>query len=177
MDRLIYTMHQWESDKTFSAQPGQEVTEEVYEEMLTVAPPLRLPKSFAWKATSRLKVLVTSGFLMGEPVRSNAEGFLYHAFGINETGNYFYLGESPSDDQPKLERDLQENIEMFKTVFSGKRIPKLSAYEMLLLAKQAQDEENPENALYSAIINTWQAAFLEGYRYAHKVPNSAQKGK
>ena len=41
----IYTMEKWQADRDFKAQPGQEITGEIYEEMFNCLPPRRLPSA------------------------------------------------------------------------------------------------------------------------------------
>lgn len=92
---FIYDMEQWRKDRTFSAEVGQEVSEEVYNAMLNNLPPLSLPKGKAEYALSVLNIPVHAGFLMGEPHSCDKNGQLYLAFGMNDYGKgkrYFYLG-------------------------------------------------------------------------------------
>ena len=94
---MIYTMEQWTKDRSFSAEPGQEVSEDVYNEMLNCMPPKTLPRNKARQALQDYKIPVHAGFLMGEPHSSNKDGLLYLAFGMNDYGkgkHYFYLGLS-----------------------------------------------------------------------------------
>ena len=93
----IYDMKDWENAGTFSAKPGQQITAEVYEELLNTLPPLNLPRETARRALHSYGVPVHAGFLMGEPTSADREGPLYHAFGSNDYGKgpkYFYLGLS-----------------------------------------------------------------------------------
>ena len=92
----MYTNEDWRRDGAFKASPGQEISEEIYNEMFNALPPLRLPQNTAKYALEKLNVPVHAGFMMGEPYDSNAEdGMLYLAFGMNNYGkgkHYFYLG-------------------------------------------------------------------------------------
>lgn len=87
VEKAIYTMDQWSNDGTFSAEVGQEVSEEVYFQMFNAMPPLRLPRECGY----------LSGFLMGEPYtheQSETTGeFLGHyaAFG-KRGGKHYFLG-------------------------------------------------------------------------------------
>lgn len=93
----IYDRTQWEADRTFNAAAGQEITEEIYNEMLNCMPPLNLPRNKARQALEALNISVHAGFLMGEPHSSNKGGLLYLAFGMNDYGkgkHYYYLGLS-----------------------------------------------------------------------------------
>lgn len=94
----IYTMDTWKHDRDFNADPGQEITEEVYNEMLNTMPPGTLPQEKARQALEDYKIPVHAGFLMGEPHTTGDNGqFLYHAFGMNDYGkggHYYYLGLS-----------------------------------------------------------------------------------
>lgn len=86
----IYTMENWREDGTFSAAAGQEVEEVIYEEMLNVLPPLRLPQEAKNGG-------YTAGFMVSEPYcseRSKSTGqYLVHysAFG-KKGGKYYFLG-------------------------------------------------------------------------------------
>lgn len=94
---MIYTMEQWQNDRTFKADPGQEIDLEVYDEMLNCMPPKTLPHDKALQALHDYNIPVHAGFLMGEPHSSSPEGELYLAFGMNDYGkgkHYFYLGLS-----------------------------------------------------------------------------------
>lgn len=89
----IYTREQWSRDRTFKAEPGQEITAEIYEEMYNCLPPKALPTETARK----YKLPIHAGFLMGEPHSSDREGLLYLAFGMSSFSNskhYYYLGLS-----------------------------------------------------------------------------------
>ena len=93
----IYTMDEWKADKRFKAVPGQEITAEVYEEMLNCVPPKSIPKDKARQALQDYDIPVHAGFLMGEPYCSDSRGVLYRAFGMNDYGkgkHYYYLGLS-----------------------------------------------------------------------------------
>lgn len=83
----IYTSEQWQKDGTFSAEVGQEVSEEVYYQMFNCMPPLRLPRECGY----------LSGFRMGEAYtneQSEKTGELlahFAAFG-KRGGKYYFLG-------------------------------------------------------------------------------------
>ena len=91
----IYNREQWEADRTFKAQPGQEITADIYEEMFNCIPPKNLPRDKARQALQDYRVPVHAGFLMGEPHSTSPDGELYLAFGMNDYGkgaHYYYLG-------------------------------------------------------------------------------------
>lgn len=93
----VYTMEQWRADGSFSAEPGQEIAADVYEEMLNCMPPGTLPRETARKALREYKIPVHAGFLMGEPHSSDKHGQYYLAFGMSDYGrdkHYYYLGQS-----------------------------------------------------------------------------------
>ena len=98
----LYTMEQWTQDGTFKAEAGQEISAEVYEQMLNCMPPERLPRNKARQALQDYKIPVHAGFLMGEPHSTDSAGnLLYLAFGMNDYGSgikrdphYYYLGLS-----------------------------------------------------------------------------------
>ncbi len=97
----MYTMEDWRRDGTFNASPGQEISEEIYNEMFNALPPLNLPRNTAEYALEKLNVPVHAGFMMGEPYESNAkDGILFLAFGMNDYGkgkHFFYLGLGHKD--------------------------------------------------------------------------------
>lgn len=79
----IYTSEQWAKDGTFKAVAGQEITEEIYNQMFNVLPPQRL-KEVAFGCVA--------GFRTTEPYTHDENGkALYMAFGKNH-GKYYYLG-------------------------------------------------------------------------------------
>ena len=96
----IYTMDQLKEDKTFKAKPGQELTEEVYDEMLKRFPPKGIMPDAFEQARYKYGIICHAGFLMGDPVKKDEKGrALYHAFGCNEFGQFYYLGlkQSPKE--------------------------------------------------------------------------------
>jgi len=96
----VYTIEKWKSDKTFKAAPGQEITAEVYNEMLYCVPPEDLPGGKAYQAAQDYNIQVHAGFLMGEPASNGPDGPLYYAFGSNNYGKetkYYYLGLSTAE--------------------------------------------------------------------------------
>lgn len=93
----VYTMATWERDGVFKADPGQEITEDIYKQMLNCMPPKALPRKKVDQVLQDYNVPVHAGFLMGEPHSSNAKGLLYLAFGMNDCGkgkHFYYLGLS-----------------------------------------------------------------------------------
>ena len=88
-----YTMEQWGKDNNFSAQAGQAVAKEIYEQMYECLPPLRLADS----AFNR-DMGVVSGFRVGEPythMESPSDGNVTAfcaAFGKCDDGRYYFLG-------------------------------------------------------------------------------------
>ena len=93
----LYTMEQWTADGTFNAEPGQEITADVYEAMLNCMPPGKLPREKARQALRDYGIPVHAGFLMGEPHSSDKRGQYYLAFGMYDYGkgkHYYYLGLS-----------------------------------------------------------------------------------
>lgn len=104
----IYTMEQWTQDRTFNAEAGQEISADVYEQMLNCMPPESLPRNKARQALQDYNIPVHAGFLMGEPHSTDRNGNqLYLAFGMNDYGkgkHYYYLGLSIA--QPELNGDF-----------------------------------------------------------------------
>lgn len=94
----VYSMQDWKTDRDFKAEPGQEITEDVYNEMLNCMPPQAIPQGKARQALREYNVPVHAGFLMGEPHSTDTDGTpLYRAFGMNDYGkgkHYYYLGLS-----------------------------------------------------------------------------------
>ena len=97
----IYTMETWRQDQTFNADPGQEITAEVYNQMLNALPPESLPAEKAQEVLAAYGLPIHEGFLMGEPHSSDSKGnLLYLAFGRNDYGkgqHYYYLGLSKAE--------------------------------------------------------------------------------
>lgn len=81
----VYTMDDWNRDRHFSAEPGQEVTEEVYEEMQFNGAPRYIPVSLLDRYGC------VRGFLTGMIC---ADPELHCAFGETPDGRYLYLGLS-----------------------------------------------------------------------------------
>ena len=70
----VYDGYRWHKDGSFSANPGQEVTPEIYQDMFDCLPPRRLPHIPETQG-------YTAGFLVGEP-HDHANGkAVYAAFG------------------------------------------------------------------------------------------------
>lgn len=85
-----YTKEDWHRDRNFNAQPGQEVDEEIYDEMFDVMPPARMPM--------REETAGYVGFCVGEPASTDEDGNLtFSTFGKRE-GKYYYLGKFPLRD-------------------------------------------------------------------------------
>lgn len=85
----VYDGYQWHLDRSFSAKPGQEVTEEIYHNMLDCMPPLSLPRIPETQG-------YIAGFLMGEPDHHDERGrACYAAFG-RTGGKCFFLGYLPA---------------------------------------------------------------------------------
>lgn len=76
-----YTREDWQRDRDFKAVAGQEIDEEIYNEMFNVLPPLRLPHN----------EYCAAGFRVSEPYTHRDGKPLYMAFG-NRGGKYYYLG-------------------------------------------------------------------------------------
>lgn len=98
----IYTFEHWQHDRDFKAEPGQEITPEIYNEFMNVTPPKDLPQETARQALRDHKIPVHAGFLAGEPTDSDSAGLLYRAFGMNDYGKgsrFFYLGLSHQQNQ------------------------------------------------------------------------------
>ena len=84
---MIYTREQWTKDRSFSAEVGQEIEEDIYWDMFDVMPPLRLPRECGY----------SSGFRVSEPhshEQSKKTGEWlphYAAFGSRD-GKFYFLG-------------------------------------------------------------------------------------
>lgn len=93
-----YTMRDWRAAGTFNAEPGQEISEDVYNTMRDCLPPKSIPKETAERAWTEHQIPVHAGFLMGEAHTVDEDGQpLYLAFGSNNYGKgsrYYYLGLS-----------------------------------------------------------------------------------
>lgn len=97
----VYTAHRWEDDGELKAEPGQEIDEQIYNDMFNVLPPLPLPRAATAETWKRYRIPIHGGFMMGEPITSDSEkGLQYMAFGFNGFGHgekYFYLGLYPEE--------------------------------------------------------------------------------
>ncbi len=85
----VYTCDDWARDESFAAIPGQEIAEDVYDEMFNCMPPLYLPRCERTRPFS-------AGFMMGEPNGTEPRTCktTYLAFG--KTGNrYYFIGSLP----------------------------------------------------------------------------------
>lgn len=81
-----YTRAQWEKDENFSPVPGQEVDESVYNYMLDVLPPLRLPRNQRTHG-------YCAGFMVGEADCSDpATGHTYYSAFGKKDGKCYYIG-------------------------------------------------------------------------------------
>ena len=84
----VYTKEQWHKDGSFNAFPGQEVSREVYDEMLDVLPPLSLP--------IELRSRGFKGFMVGEPKSSNSKGLTFDTF-VRMGWRCYYQGALNAD--------------------------------------------------------------------------------
>ena len=87
----IYGIKEWTDDGEFSAAPGQQVTEEVYDAMLNGVPP-KIFSEEAMEKASELGLCIFAGFLMGEPDSGDEHGSKYLAFGMSND-RYYYVGK------------------------------------------------------------------------------------
>lgn len=93
----VYTMDRWKADRTFKADLGQEIAEDVYNEMFNCMPPQKLPREKILQVLHDYDLPIHAGFLMGEPASHDQNGPLFLAFGYNDFGkgrHYYYLGLS-----------------------------------------------------------------------------------
>ena len=86
----VYNGYMWHLDGSFAAHPGQEVTPEIYRQMLDCLPPLSLPRTPETAGYS-------AGFLVGEPHDSDPKTgkTRYAAFG-RSGDRCFFLGYMPA---------------------------------------------------------------------------------
>lgn len=100
----IYTKERWKQDVVFSAKAGQQVSEEVYNEMLNCHPPKNITKDICNSIDKKFDVIIHEGFLMGEPFANNSKGEqLYMTFVKSDFGKgakCHYVGLYP--ESPKL---------------------------------------------------------------------------
>ena len=94
----LYSMSDWRAAGSFDAEPGQEITGEVYNAMRDCIPPRSMPRETARAAMDKYRIPVHEGFLMGEAHSTDENGRpLYLAFAMNEYGRekrYYYIGLS-----------------------------------------------------------------------------------
>ncbi|MCI9093674.1 MAG: hypothetical protein HFF36_07865 [Coprobacillus sp.] len=81
----IYDMKCWNRDGFFAAEPGQEITKDIYNQFFNCMLPLALP-------SNELNIEISSGFMMGEPYNYKEGQQTYLAFGKSKY-SYYYLGE------------------------------------------------------------------------------------
>ena len=94
----MYSIETWRKDGDFSAQVGEEVSEEVYFQMLNVLDPIfACPRETMERAPEPIK----RAFLVGEPYDHDSETGrpIYSAFGMAEGPRYYYLGLSHTEKQ------------------------------------------------------------------------------
>jgi len=86
----VYTHEDWARDESFAAVPGQEITEDIYDEMFNCMPPLTLPRCERTRQFS-------AGFMMGEPNGTEPRTFktMYLAFGKADN-RYYFIGSLPA---------------------------------------------------------------------------------
>ena len=70
----VYTMDDWRAAGSFDAIPGQEISEDVYNEMRDCIPPKAMPKETAERAWREHRIPVHAGFLMGEAHSTDENG-------------------------------------------------------------------------------------------------------
>jgi hypothetical protein len=91
----IYNNSDWERDEVFKALPGQQITEDIYSDMMNVLPPRDLPRAAITEAWERYRIPVHGGFMMGEPHDSEGGRNRYMAFVSNNFGHgtkCYYIG-------------------------------------------------------------------------------------
>ena len=104
----IYTHSDWVRDKNFSAQPGQEIDEEIYWEMYDVMPIYSMPRR-------RDTAGYDGGFMVSEPHSTDEKGeFKYSTF-AQKNGRFFFLGNM-----------TRESTTKFKEIFSLRRALKFA---------------------------------------------------
>ena len=102
----IYTHSDWVRDKNFSAQPGQEIDEEIYWEMYDVMPIYSMPRR-------RDTAGYDGGFMVSEPHSTDEKGeFKYSTF-AQKNGRFFFLGNM-----------TRESTTNFKEIFNLRRVLK-----------------------------------------------------
>lgn len=86
----VYNGYMWHLDGRFAARPGQEVTPEIYQSMLDVVPPIRLPRT---PETAGYE----AGYLMGEAHDADPETGKPRYLAFARSGeSCYYLGLLPA---------------------------------------------------------------------------------
>lgn len=99
----VYTHSDWVRDKNFSAQPGQEIDEEIYWKMYDVMPIYSMPRR-------RDTAGYDDGFMVSEPHSTDEKGeFKYSTF-AQKSGRFFFLGNM-----------TRESTTKYKEIFSLRR--------------------------------------------------------
>lgn len=80
-----YTREQWAEDENFSAVAGQEVTQDIYECMFDVLPPMNLPRCERTQGYS-------AGFMVSEPACSDPTGRNYYSAFGRRGGKCYFIG-------------------------------------------------------------------------------------
>lgn len=86
----VYNCYMWHLDGSFAARPGQEVTPEIYDEMLNGMPPISLPRTPETAGYS-------TGFLVGEAYDFDPKtGKARYAAFVRSGDRCFFLGYLPA---------------------------------------------------------------------------------
>lgn len=91
----IYTREDWHRDRSFGAVAGQEVEEEIYEEMFDLLPPLSLP-------VRRETVGYDEGFCVSEPHSTDEKGRETYSAFAKKNGHCYFLGNFPRTIETKF---------------------------------------------------------------------------
>lgn len=90
-NKIVYTEKQWMKDRTFKAEVGQEIEEDIYFEMLDCVPPLSLSPAQKAMISERFNIKVKSGFLVGEAYDHIDGRAIYSAF-VKDDNRYYFVG-------------------------------------------------------------------------------------
>jgi len=91
IEKHVYTMGDWANDRIFSAEPGQEIEEDIYYRFFNDLPPVSLPRTAETRGYS-------AGFLSSEPNGVRNGKMTYAGFGKKE-GRYYFIGYVAASDR------------------------------------------------------------------------------
>ena len=87
----MYTHKQWSRDRSFKAEPGEEVERSIYEDHRCFSDPFPIHPDKLAKLGKKYGIEATDGFRMPEPSVTE-RGFTFRTF-CTDGEKYYYLGK------------------------------------------------------------------------------------